>query len=62
MPSDPDLRRELRTWVLARSGNAERARSAALTDQTPLFGERWLRSIHLPQFILWIERLTGQFA
>jgi hypothetical protein len=60
MPSETDLRSELRSWVLARSGNAERAKHAALTDQTPLFGERWLRSIHLPDLILMIERMTGQ--
>jgi hypothetical protein len=62
MPSETELRGELRSWVLARSGNAERAKSAVLTDQTPLFGERWLRSIHLPDLILTIERLTGQFV
>jgi hypothetical protein len=62
MPSETELRSELRSWVLARTGNAERDRSTALTDQTPLFGERWLRSIHLPDLILTIERLTGRFV
>jgi hypothetical protein len=62
MPSETELRGELRSWVLARSGNAERAKSAVLTDQTPLFTERWLRSIHLPDLILTIERLTGQLV
>jgi len=60
MSPEAELRRDLRSWVLARAGNAERTKHAALTDQTPLFGERWLRSIHLPDLILTIERLTGQ--
>jgi hypothetical protein len=60
MPSETELRGELRSWILARSGNAERAKNTVLSDQTPLFTERWLRSIHLPDLILTIERLTGQ--
>lgn len=62
MRPEAELRGELRSWVLTRSGNAERVKSAVLTDQTPLFGERWLRSVHLPDLILTIERLTGQFV
>ena len=32
----------------------------ALTDSTPLFEERRLRSLHLPELLLLLERLRGE--
>ena len=54
MSSDP--RTELREWILGKSGTLD---AQTLTDQTPLFTDRHLRSIHLPELILLLERLSG---
>jgi len=44
---------ELRSWVHAKAGNP------GLTDDTPLFAERHLRSVQLPELLLLLERLRG---
>jgi hypothetical protein len=53
MRSETELRVELRGFV------QRRANGAAVTDQTPLFGQRLLRSVHVPELILLLERLRG---
>jgi hypothetical protein len=58
MPSDTLTARDiLRSWVLAKAKNLD---AEVLTDRTPLFAERHLRSIHLPELILLLERLRGE--
>lgn len=60
MSSDPQpdhTRAALREWIL---GKASTLDAKTLTDQTPLFAERHLRSIHLPELILLLERLSGR--
>lgn len=47
----------LREWIL---GKATTLDAQSLTDQTPLFSERHLRSVHLPELILLLERLSGR--
>jgi hypothetical protein len=48
------MRRELRAFVL------EKARvTGELTDQTPLLADGWLRSVHVPELLLLMERLRG---
>lgn len=54
MRSETDTRTELRTWVRARAKNDD------LSDGTPLFAERHLRSVHLPELLLLLERLRGE--
>ncbi|MDF9810942.1 hypothetical protein [Streptomyces sp. SPB162] len=56
MPSDQEIRDRLRTWVL---GKASGLSAADLTDRTPLFEERHLRSVHLPELLLFLERLRA---
>ena len=51
-----DVRAELRAWILAKSPDLT---PDQLTDQTPLFEGRILRSVHLPELILLLERLSG---
>lgn len=51
-----DVRAELRAWILAKSPDLA---PDQLTDQTPLFEGRILRSVHLPELILLLERLSG---
>jgi hypothetical protein len=58
MPSENGVaaRDALRTWILGKNKELDPDR---LTDSTPLFAERYLRSIHLPELILLVERLRG---
>ncbi|HEY3872458.1 MAG TPA: hypothetical protein VGM10_29140 [Actinocrinis sp.] len=51
-----DARAQLRAWVLEKAGGLD---PAGLTDQTPLLERRILRSVHLPELILLLERLGG---
>jgi hypothetical protein len=57
MRSEPEIREALRSWVLSKARNLD---SSALTDKTPLFEERQLRSLHLPELLLLLERLRGE--
>lgn len=52
MPTDQALA-ELRSWVQAKAGHP------GLTDHTPLFAGRLLRSVQLPELLLLLERLRG---
>jgi len=51
-----DVRAELRAWILAKSPDLS---PDQLTDHTLLFEGRILRSVHLPELILLLERLSG---
>jgi hypothetical protein len=53
---DTAVRCSLREWILTKSGGLD---PATLTDTTPLFADRYLRSVHLPELILLLERLRG---
>ena len=53
MRSETEIRAELRTYVARHAGDV------AFTDQTALFSVRVLRSIHLPELIMLVERLRG---
>ncbi|NUT22760.1 MAG: hypothetical protein HOV77_26630 [Hamadaea sp.] len=53
MRSEPEIRSALRTYVSRHAGDV------AFTDQTALFSVRVLRSIHLPELIMLLERLRG---
>ena len=54
MRSEQEIREALRSWVLAAARDLD---SSTLTDTTPLFEERRLRSLHLPELLLFLERL-----
>ncbi|MGW7003313.1 hypothetical protein ACWGCW_10895 [Streptomyces sp. NPDC054933] len=56
MRSEQEIRDSLRSWVLAKAADRD---GAAITDQTALFEERYLRSVHLPELLLLLERLRG---
>ncbi len=57
MRSEREIRAVLRSWVLTKANGLD---SAGLTDTTPLFEERRLRSVHLPELLLLLERLRGE--
>ena len=57
MRSEREIRAALHCWVLDKANNLD---GRVLTDQTPLFEERYLRSLHLPELLLFIERLAGE--
>ena len=52
MRSDQEFRAELRAWVTAKAG-------VPVTDQQQIFSERTLRSVHIPELLLLMERLRG---
>ena len=55
-PSGDAARAALRTWILTKSKDLD---PDLLTGRTELFAERYLRSVHLPELILLLERLRG---
>lgn len=57
MHSESEIRQALREWIL---GKAKDLDPAALTDTTPLFELRYLRSLHVPELLLLLERLRGE--
>ncbi len=57
MRSEREIREALRSWILTKARNLD---GAALTDTTPLFEERQLRSLHVPELLLLLERLRGE--
>jgi hypothetical protein len=57
MRTEPEVRAQLRGWILSKAGELD---PAALTDSTPLFANRILRSLHLPELLLLLERLRGE--
>lgn len=56
MPSDVEVRSAVRDWVLTKARNL---RPEDLSDRTPLFEVRYLRSIHVPELLQLLERLRG---
>jgi hypothetical protein len=52
MLSEAEFRAELRTWIIGKAG-------VQVTDQTKIFTERVLRSVHVPELLLLMERLRG---
>lgn len=52
MRSDEEFRAELRAWVEAKAG-------VPVTDRQQIFSERTLRSVHIPELLLLMERLRG---
>jgi hypothetical protein len=56
MRSEQEIRAELHAWVLGKSKDLG---PDQLTGRTPLFEERYLRSVHLPELLLLIEKLTA---
>jgi hypothetical protein len=53
MRSEAEIREELRAFV------QRRAKGRPVTDRTSLFTQRLLRSVHVPELILLLERLRG---
>jgi hypothetical protein len=53
MRSDTEFRAELHSFV------QRKGKGVPVTDRTPLFADRILRSVHLPELILLLERLRG---
>jgi hypothetical protein len=51
--SEQQIRTGLRAWARTRANGVE------ITDATPLFERRILRSVHVPELLLLLERLRG---
>jgi len=51
--SDTEFRSELRTWISGKAGTE-------VTDHTQIFADRALRSVHVPELLLLMERLRGE--
>ncbi|MBO3749256.1 hypothetical protein J5X84_24520 [Streptosporangiaceae bacterium NEAU-GS5] len=56
MLSEPEIRTNLRAWVRRKSAADL---GADFGDGTPLFEGGLLRSIHVPELVLVLERLRG---
>jgi hypothetical protein len=52
MRSEQEFRGELRAWAAAKAG-------VPVTDRQQIFSERTLRSVHIPELLLLMERLRG---
>jgi hypothetical protein len=52
MLSESDFRAELRAWVNEKTG-------VEVTDHSQIFADRTLRSVHIPELLLVMERLRG---
>lgn len=52
MLSEPDFRAQLRAWVSEKTG-------VEVTDHSQIFADRTLRSVHIPELLLVMERLRG---
>jgi hypothetical protein len=57
MLSESETGRALREWILSKAKDLD---PAALTDTTPLLEQRYLRSLHVPELLLFLERLRGE--
>jgi len=69
---ETQVRETLRSWVLSKAKNGADGTAdhgapdhgapnhGELTDSSPLFEERRLRSLHLPELLLLLERLRGE--
>jgi hypothetical protein len=57
MRTDPEMRVALREWVLRKASDLD---AGMLTDQTALFEQRFLRSLHVPELLLLLEGLRGK--
>lgn len=52
MASEAEFRAGVRAWVSGKAG-------IPVTDQTQIFSRRILRSVHVPELLLLMERLRG---
>ena len=55
MLSEDEFRTQLRGWV-----NGKAKTDVPVSDQTKIFAERVLRSVHVPELLLLMERLRGE--
>jgi hypothetical protein len=56
MRTDAELRDALRSWILGKASDLD---DGTLDDRTPLFEQRHLRSVHLPELLLLLESMRG---
>ncbi|WP_158624311.1 hypothetical protein [Micromonospora sp. HM5-17] len=56
MRTEAETRAVLRDWVLKKASGLD---PEQLADSTALFEQRYLRSVHLPELLLLLERLRG---
>jgi len=54
---ETEARRRLRAWIVQTAGGI---REDELTDETPIIERRLIRSLRIPDLILFIEELSGR--
>lgn len=57
MLSEQEARDQLRSWVMRK---AKSQAPEQIDDATPLFADRHLTSLHVPELLLLLERLRGE--
>lgn len=57
MLSEQESREALRSWVASK---AKPGKAGQIDDATPLFADRHLTSLHVPELLMLIERLRGE--
>jgi hypothetical protein len=57
MLSESEARAQIRAWVLRK---ARPDAPGEIDDATPLFEDRHLTSVHVPELLLLLERLRGE--
>jgi hypothetical protein len=55
--NDVEIRAALRGWIARTNGGVP---EDSLTDETPILETRILKSLHVPDLILFIEQLSGR--
>lgn len=57
MVSEQEAREAIRAWAISR---AKSQAPEQIDETTPLFAERHLTSLHVPELLLLLERLRGE--
>jgi acyl carrier protein len=57
MKNETDIRQDLREWISQKSG---KMRPEDISDDTPIIEQRIIKSLQIPDLILYIEEHTGR--
>ena len=57
MKNETDIRQNLREWIAQKSGKLQ---PQDISDDTPIIEQRIIKSLQIPDLILYIEEHTGR--
>ena len=57
MKNEADIRQNLREWIAQKSGKLQ---PQDISDDTPIIEQRIIKSLQIPDLILYIEEHTGR--